>query len=202
MNKFKESDVIVTDAGSDVVTYELAFKSFNWEEMTDWWESVLGQEEWEELSAKLPDNIWRLSTNDTQPLIEKLLCEFDWLPQKVNVLTARAVFNEDYKWVKLLTLNCPAFFPLFNSCFSQFEAEAIRLGVTMWLELNDENLVIVNDNQEAVLRIQYSDIDDWGKNDDWGENYYDIRTQSAMDLTKLKILDATQLCSRGRQVDS
>jgi hypothetical protein len=67
--------------------------------------------------------------------------------RKVDVVTARAVFNADYRWVNVIALAPdPAWF---NDNFSQFEQEAISLGLKMWRELNKSNLVIVNDNQSA-----------------------------------------------------
>jgi hypothetical protein len=176
-DEVRESDVIVTDAGFDTVTYQLALKSFSWYEITNWWEWVLGEEEWGELDEELP--MRTPSDNEILLLIEKLLLKFDWLPQRVDVLTARAVLNDDYQWVKLIMLKDNTF--CFNEIFAQFEGEAISLGIKMRSELNNENLVIVNDNQDAVLRMQSPRFDDWD------EGYFEIEDESEIVLAYPKI---------------
>lgn len=147
-------DFIVTDAGFDTISYELALLYFTIEDIINWWESIidfddLTEAEWELWDNILPDNYYKKDL-DYQIILNEIINQCEFIPKQVSVATARAVFNSEYQWVKIIDIIDKYEIERY---IDSYEAEAIKLGLKMRTELTDENLVIINDNQYAVANI-------------------------------------------------
>lgn len=76
----------------------------------------------------------------------------------MDVVTAKAVFNSEYKWIKVITLIDRWQVGMY---IDSYEKEAIELGLQLKKELGNENLIIVNDNQHAVAEVNGMSYYQW-----------------------------------------
>lgn len=151
--QFVTDEIIVTDAGCDEIDYDLALSYFHIYEILDWLEYFIDYEELEEEEAEKWEQIsnsYYRDKLDPQTIINDILNTYQWIPRKITIATARAVFNPDYQWVKIIA-TIDKEYMLDN--IEQYELEAIKLGLMMRKELGNENIVIINDNKHAVAQI-------------------------------------------------
>jgi len=155
--EFPVDDFIVADAGFDTIDYELALSCFDIETIINWWECYFDIEdltddqftEWEQIFTGNYSKYYD-KPSDFQEIINNAINQFNFLPKELGVATARAVFNPDYQWVKIITLIDK--YDLIDN-IDYYELEAIKLALKMRAELDDENIVIINDNKHAVADI-------------------------------------------------
>lgn len=74
-------NVIITDAGADKITYELALKYLTVEEIHDWWESLIDFDELEDEQIEawekvLPDNFSSLKVEESLNIIQTAINNF------------------------------------------------------------------------------------------------------------------------------
>lgn len=122
---------IVTDAGSEELTYETALTWFSRDELAAWWEYMIEQvaEEGLWLGIELDE----MESSDA-PLV-------------VHVNVAKAIFQK-HKWFQFTSLhNGPPF-------REEPESHAIRLGVKLRHFLGQPDLEIINDNKPAVKLLR------------------------------------------------
>lgn len=147
-------DFIVTDAGFDTISYELALLYFTIEDIINWWEFIIDFDDLTEAECELWDNIlphnYYEKKLDYQEMFNQIINQFEFIPKQVSVATARAVFNSEYQWVKIIDIIDK--YDIIQN-IDNYEEEAIKLGLKMRTELEDENLVIINDNKHAVANI-------------------------------------------------
>jgi len=151
--QFVTDEIIVTDAGCDEIDYDLVLSYFDIYEIFDLLESFINYEELEEEEAEKWEQIsnsYYRDKLDPQTIINDILNTYQWIPRKITIATARAVFNPDYQWVKIIA-TIDKEYMLDN--IDQYELEAIKLGLMMRKELGNENIVIINDNKHAVAQI-------------------------------------------------
>ena len=151
-------DCIITDAGFDSLDYKLASKCFDYYEIIDWWSSTLDTEEF---SREFPTNVDIYNPEENKKALEYLVSKYDWLSQEIRVVTAKAFYDLDYQWVEILSLSYGQYEA---DNFDYYEEMAILLGRKLKEELGQENLLILNDNQNAVLSVNgISDYYRWDK---------------------------------------
>lgn len=143
-------DFIVTDAGFDSISYELALLYFSLEDIINWWESIIDYDELTEDEAELWDNISSYNYYSKTLNYLEIINQYEFIPKQISVVTARAVFSPDYQWVKIIDIIDKE--DILEQ-IDRYEEEAIKLGLKMRAELKDENLVIINDNKHAVAYI-------------------------------------------------
>ncbi len=145
-------ELIVTDAGFDIIDLELANECFDYYEILNWWEMGLDWEEIdlspEEFEQLTPTYIDIDNLEVTKQVLEDLLSKYDWLPREFEVVTAKAFYNLEYQWVKILKLSYG--YEEQNN-FEYYEENAIQLGKFLKQQLERDNLLIINDNQNAVV---------------------------------------------------
>lgn len=98
-------EIIVTDAGCDEIDYDLALSYFDFYEIFNWLESCIDyteleeeeEEKWEEISKSYYHE--KLAP---QMIINNILNTYQYIPQKITIAIARAVFNHDYQWGKII----------------------------------------------------------------------------------------------------
>jgi hypothetical protein len=95
------TDAIITDAGFESISYKLATQFFSASDIQYWWTSVAGLDQCE--AIELEKQIIQSKADDWQ-IVQEFLSTFDWLPEKIDVVTARAVFTPAYQWVKVIEL--------------------------------------------------------------------------------------------------
>lgn len=142
---------IVTDAGWEKITFEQVCRFFQPEEVRDWYAS-----NWE--GADISDLFVELGINmdlDDAEAVDKFLESYDWTPKEVNVVVAKAIY-ENSAWARVLTISTPE---LEEYCFHNHEMEAILLGVHMRDYLN-LNVPVINDCKDAVryLHSKYTNV--------------------------------------------
>lgn len=144
-------DFIFTDAGFDIIDLELANKCFDYYDILNWWETKVCWEEIdlypEDFEQLIPTYIDVYNPEVTKQVLEDLIAKYNWLPQEFEVVTAKAFYNFEYQWVEVIELS---YGYEENNNFDCYEGKAIQLGKTLKQELERDNLLIVNDNQNAV----------------------------------------------------
>lgn len=201
------SDGIITDAGFDSIDYELALSYFSSEEIIYWWESIidfseLEDDEFEAWENILPSNFYSLQTQDKLTIFQEIINQFEFIPKKVSVATARAVFNSEYQWVKIISIIDKY---EVETYIDSYEQQAIQLGLKMKQELADEDLLIINDNKHAVASMSGYPVYMWDWIDDLKENKSDIvwaprKTVKIAD--KLTVAEATKIFAPDDDLDS
>ena len=151
----KESRII-TDAGFESIDYQLALQYFSLEEIVNYWEltsdflSRESEEEIEKFEELVSANYSGFSEAKQKEFVELIMRQFSGIPTLLDVATARAVYNLEHRWIKILALLKRTEIELY---IDSYETEAIRLGLALKKELNDLNLAVINDNKHAVSSI-------------------------------------------------
>ena len=153
-----EETQIITDAGFESIDYGIALKYFTLSEIIAYWESIIdfsdieSEAEIEQFEALISMDCSCFSEIKSQEFIEDLITQFSWLPDLVDVALAKAVCGIKYKWIKVLNL-----LPKIDGQYyiDSFETEAIWLGLALKKEINESNLSVINDNQNAVSDINH-----------------------------------------------
>ena len=151
-----EETQIITDAGFESIDYGIALKYFTLPEIIAYWESIIdfsdieSHAEIEQFEALMSINCSSFSEIKSQEFIKDLITQFSWLPDLVDVALAKAVCGIKHKWLKVLTL-----LPRIDGQYyiDSFETEAIWLGLALKKEINESDLSVINDNQNAVSDI-------------------------------------------------
>jgi len=204
--KLAVNDSIITDAGFDIIDYDLALKYFNFEEILNWWEltidfSELEENELETWDNLLPPDVYSLQHEELLKIIQQLISHFEFLPKKIDIATARAFLDSQYKWVKILNIS-----DRYDSLdyIDMYEAEAIKLGLFMKQELGDKELLIINDNKHAVAHVSGHRFYTCEWNDDEMEKSSDIlwAPRKIVELAdKLTVYEATRIFSPDDDLD-
>lgn len=143
----KTGNEIVTDAGWEKMTFEEACRFFRPEEIRDWYESY-----WS--GADLPDLLVEigvaLDLND-EKVVEKFIENYDWTPKEVQVVVAKAIY-ENHAWVRVLAISTPE---MEEYCFHNHEMEAVYLGMHLRKYLNLD-IPVINDCKNAVRHLYRS----------------------------------------------
>ena len=168
-----KSSVIITDAGHDQISYELALQFFDFETIFEWLCSYDYEDDDQcfilsELEPELPYRYQSKSQEEILKIIEKLLMTYDWLPQEVAVLTAKAIYQEQ-RWLMLIDLDYQLTYCQGEQCFDGYEEKAIQLGNHLKEELGDDSLIVVNDNQSAVKTMNGFSFDVWLLDKEWAK---------------------------------
>lgn len=132
---------IVTDAGWEKMTFETACQFFTPEEIRDWYASY-----WE--GADISNLLVEIGVNldsDDDEAVEKFLENYDWTPKVVEVVVAKAIY-ENHSWARVLTISTHE---MEDYYFQNHEMEAIYLGIHLRKCLNLD-ISVINDCKNAV----------------------------------------------------
>lgn len=132
---------IVTDAGWEKITFEQASNFFKPEEVKDWYASFWSGADISNLLVELDVNV----DLDDEEAVDKFLESYDWTPKEVNLVVAKAIY-ENYAWARVLTISTP---DIEEYYFQNYEMEAILLGIHMRNYFN-LNVPVINDCKDAV----------------------------------------------------
>lgn len=121
-----------------------------------YWESIIDfsdtetEAEIEQFEALMDINCASFSEIKSQEFIKDLITQFSWLPDSIDVAVAKAVCGIKHRWIKVLAL-----LPRIDGEYyiDSFETEAIWLGLALKKEMNESDLSVINDNQNAVSHI-------------------------------------------------
>ncbi|MEM1395284.1 MAG: hypothetical protein AAGG00_18720 [Cyanobacteria bacterium P01_H01_bin.150] len=137
----KTGNEILCDAGWEKISFEKACEFFSPEVVREWYSSYWEEADISDLSAELGIDINQLDDQD----LEKFLESYDWTPKEVNVVVAKAIY-ENHRWIRVLTISTPEFE---EYIFQNHEMEAIYLGIHLrnYLKLD---IPVINDCKNAV----------------------------------------------------
>ena len=148
---------IITDAGFESIDCQLALQYFPLEEIFNYWEYAIDLsdieaedevEKFEELMNST--DYYSFSQEKQQQLLNSIITQFSWLPPSLDIATARAVYGNNYRWVKAIAIH-DRYDGLFD--IDSYETEAINLGLYLKQEIGNPNLSVINDNKHAVSSV-------------------------------------------------
>jgi hypothetical protein len=137
----KKGNEILTDAGWEKMTFEEACQFFAPEEIRDWYVSCYSHTD---ISHLIVDMNLDIDLEDDEA-VENFLSNHDWIPKEVQVVVAKAIYENHY-WARVLTVSTP---DMEESYFQNYEIEAIYLGIHLRKYLNLD-IPIINDCKNAV----------------------------------------------------